>query len=386
MESWALMASIYKHKQYGYQIRYTLYYLDGSRRIKYKLSKNKENAYRILKDCEQLEQFSAQQTLSRDQILYAIHKKYISPEESQLLSRDRVCLTPITWDTLTDVYRTHVLTVGSPHTRRSYPYKIRSPIAYFQSIGIEPQHLDISQIQSFITHRRQTAAKATINKELNTLRVACDYLVKMGILTDNPARKIAALPNTPERMPRCMTPDNLKLMLRSLIKYHQYCRGYFVELIYTYLFTGLRRYELLQLRTINVDTKNKLMRVQGKGNRERIIEIHPYLHHVLQSTITKNIGRQGPYFFGGHETPIMTDDSMGKAFREFLRKEKLYNNEISLHTLRHTFISYLVDSGVPLRTVQEIAGHSSLKTTLRYTHVVPSQQETISRLDYERYF
>jgi site-specific recombinase XerD len=94
--------------------------------------------------------------------------------------------------------------------------------------------------------------------------------------------------------------------------------------------------------------------------------------------------RSGKYFFGGHDKPLINENSLGRAFRIFLQRHKLYN-ENSLHTLRHTFISYMIDSGTNIKKMQEIAGHNNIKTTLKYTHVVPSNEPAIRKLNYDKY-
>jgi site-specific recombinase XerD len=227
-------------------------------------------------------------------------------------------------------------------------------------------------------------AKATVNKEIIALRIMLDYLVEVGLMDRNPAREIKLFSDLPQRLPRCLTPEELKKIMHSMADYYA-CHGYFAEIILTYLFTGLRRYELLNLKTGHIDFRRGFIRIIGKGDKERRIDLHPILlKEIFPSVLRKNEGRKGPYFFGAYENPLMNENSLGRAFRIFLVRRGLYN-ENSLHTLRHTFLSYLVDAGVNLKKVQEIAGHESIKTTMKYLHVVPSKTSDIEKLDYNRY-
>lgn len=379
------MASLYPHKVHGWQIVYYVYFPDGTKKRKNKITKFKHEALLDLQDAEKIEAFSSKQTLSRNDITYYIHKKLLALADAEKLLNTRIGMLPgqITWDHLDDYYRKHINNVGSPSTRQSYPHKIKSLMEYFKQVS--PLALTKELITNYITLRRKKVAKATVNKEIIALRIMLDHLVETGVMDKNPAREIKLFSDLPERLPRCLGPEELKNIMSAMKNYYA-CKGYFTEIIITYLFTGLRRYELLNLKTMCIDFQNHFIRIIGKGNKERRIELHPVLiKEIFPSVIKKNEGNKGPYFFGGFKIPLMHENSLGRAFRIFLRRKGLYN-ENSLHTLRHTFLSYLIDAGVNIIKVQEIAGHTSIKTTMKYLHVVPSKTTEIEKLDYTRYF
>ena len=381
------MAALYAHKKHGWQVLYTLYFPDGRHKKKFKHFRKKTAALLGLQEIEQLEVYSAKHTLTPDEIAYFLHRKYLTRDEAAGLTDNHIrpeAFIEATWDRLEDVYRKHVQSVGSPSTRKSYPYKIRPVIEHFRKLP--PAGLTVALINEYISGRRKTVSKATVNKELSGLRTMLDYLVDLGVMKENPARKVKRFSDLPERLPRCFSPEELKKILLKA-NTHIACRGYFAELINAYLFTGMRRYELIHLKTSGIDFKKKMIRIRGKGDKDRIIDMHPALNGVFQSVIRKNRARKvppGEYFFGGGRQPFMTEDSVGRAFRRFLQDSGISGNN-SIHTLRHTFITYLLDSGVSIRRVQEIAGHSSMKTTFKYTHIVPTRDRTVGRLDYDRY-
>lgn len=380
------MAALYAHKQHGWQILYKLHFPDGTQKTKFRHYKKKPAALIALQDLEKLELYSAKQTLTPEEITYFLHCKYINTKEAGLLSSRDIphdAMQQSTWDRLEIIYTNHIASVGSASTRKSYPYKIRSMLKYFSRQ--DPASLTGAIISEYIANRRQTVSKATVNKEISALRVMLDHLVTIGIMPENPARQIKRFSDLPEHLPRCFTPEEMKKILLKA-NTHIACRGYFPELIYTYLFTGMRRYELIQLKTTDIDFRKKLIRIRGKGDKDRVIDIHPALDKVFQSVIRKNKPQKerGDYFFGGGKWPFMEENSVGRAFRFFLKDQGIHGNN-SLHTLRHTFITYLLDSGVSIRKVQQIAGHSSMKTTFRYTHIVPSKDRPVSQLDYNKY-
>jgi len=124
---------------------------------------------------------------------------------------------------------------------------------------------------------------------------------------------------------------------------------------------------------------------QTKNNRSRIVPIHSDLIPVLKEVTTLNGKTHGLYFFGGKNVPLCRIDAISKAFRRFAAggtgkdPKRVLPEGITLHSLRHTFITYLLRSGVDLRTVQSIAGHLKITTTERYTHLVPGT-ETVEKL------
>ena len=381
------MPALYAHKQHGWQAHYRIYFPDGGCVRKFKHFRKKTVALLALQEIEKLEVYSAKHTLTENEIAYFLHRKYITRDDAARLTNNRIspdAFIEATWDRLEEIYRRHVASVGSPSTRKSYPYKIRPVLEHFRKTS--PSGVSAADINEYISHRRKTVSKATVNKELTALRIMLDYLVSLGVMAENPARKIKRFTDLPERLPRCFTPEELKKILAGAAG-HVACRGYFAELIHTYLFTGMRRYELISLKTADIDFRKRILRIRGKGDRDRVIDIHPALHSVFQSVLRKNRSRSipgGEYFFGGGQQPFMTDDSVGRAFRYFLKGQGIRGDN-SLHTLRHTFITYLLDSGVSIRKVQEIAGHTSMKTTFKYTHIVPTRDRPLDRLDYDRY-
>jgi integrase/recombinase XerC len=382
------MAALYTHKRHGWQVLYKIYFPDGTRKNKFRHYINKPDALGALQDLEKLELYSSKQTLTGELITYYLHSKYINAREAALLSSRDIpydVLQQTAWDRLEELYNNHIASVGSASTRKSYPYKIRPILKYFEKQS--PASLTAPIIREYIARRRETVSKATVNKEISALRVMLDHLVAIGVITENPARLIKRFSDLPEHLPRCFTPEEMKKILQKAGAYIA-CRGYFPEMIYAYLFTGMRRYELIHLKTTDIDFRKKLIRIRGKGDKDRMIDIHPALDKVFQSVFKKNKYlkvERGDYFFGGGLRPFMDENSVGRAFRYFLQEQGIHGNN-SLHTLRHTFITYLLDSGVSIRKVQQIAGHSSMKTTFKYTHIVPSNERTVSRLDYNKYF
>jgi integrase/recombinase XerC len=138
---------------------------------------------------------------------------------------------------------------------------------------------------------------------------------------------------------------------------------------------GLRVSELVGLRDRDVDTDEQIIRVRGKGRKERISPLGSfaikamaaYARKRTRSPKTESLGRDAPVFvnrFGN----ILTTRSVGRMLEKYIATADL-DSRTSPHTLRHSFATHLLDHGADIRSVQELLGHKSLATTQIYTHV-----------------
>lgn len=376
------MAAIYKHAQHGWRLIYTLYFPDGSNKLKYRHSQRKPPLILAQQDCEKLETLSLHGKLTNELIVYALHQKYITRTEAEMLTPEgKLCtLTNTTWSALQDHYDRHIISVGSETTRAVYPYLARPVIEHFKDTN--PTAIQPKDISEFIhTMRKKGRAKASCNKYLSALRIMFDHLVSEGAITENPARKIKALSGLDERIPRVIYPVEFKIFFGIIAENSHLLFGYFSELLLFYLYTGLRRRELLKLKISDINLSHKYIRVEKtKNNKERIVELHPRLEPVVNSILAKNGQNKGKYLLGGKDTLLCRPDAITRAFSRAI-VDKLPGG-ITLHSLRHTFITYLLKSGCDLKKVQATAGHKKLSTTYRYLHLIESKN-TVSRIDYE---
>jgi integrase/recombinase XerD len=154
-----------------------------------------------------------------------------------------------------------------------------------------------------------------------------------------------------------------------------------LELLYA---TGIRVTELIQLRLSNLDTGLGVVRVTGKGNKQRIVPVHA----TALASISDYVGRGRGVLLKGKTTPYLVVTARGgKMTRQAFwsnvklngKKAGIFHN-LSPHVLRHTFATHLLEGGADLRSVQTMLGHSDLSTTEIYTHVVRSRlRDTVDR-------
>jgi integrase/recombinase XerC len=246
-----------------------------------------------------------------------------------------------------------------------------------QAAGRTPlSKVDTLAVRSYMAHlHRDRLANRSLARHLSTLRSFFRWACREGHLEKNPARGLPS-PRIPKTLPRAMTlPDTERLLSveedEGFVPERE--RALF-ELLYA---TGLRVSEAAGLDLDDVDLASRLVRVTGKGSRQRIVPfgeaageaLRAYLpsRDALAHRAAQGAGAGEPLFVnvrGGRLTPR----SMARLLKRRLRAAGL-PEEISPHALRHTFATHLLQAGADLRAIQELLGHASLSTTQKYTHL-----------------
>ncbi len=221
-----------------------------------------------------------------------------------------------------------------------------------------------TQLEAYKSHRRENGAKpATLNRELNTIKAMFNKAVAWGALADNPAKTVKKLRES-RRQIRYLSKEEARTLLLA-------ADGRLKPIIETFLLTGLRRGELIHLTWTDIDFKNKILSVQGKGDWQpkdyetRHIPMTPRLAEILLN----HPRGEGSFVFVNRQGAPVDPDVLSHDFLKLIRGRGIKG--ASIHTLRHSFASHLVMSGADLYTVQKLLGHSSIKTTEIYAHLAP---------------
>jgi integrase/recombinase XerC len=279
---------------------------------------------------------------------------------------------------------------SSPHTVRNY----LSDLSAFRHFlgpgrGASPREIDPFKIRAYLAFlQREGAKKSTMARRLAVLRSFFDYLIREGRLPSNPARLIAT-PKQERRLPRFLSrPEAARLMgLPEGVSWKARRDRAILELFYS---SGVRLSELVSLDREDLDLNERMVRVFGKGRKERVVPVGRPAAAALRDYLTdrSRAPRGGTRRDGGlplftnHRGTRLTGRSVGRIVRAYA--VKLGNLRLTPHVLRHTFATHLLDGGADLRAIQELLGHASLSTTQRYTHLETKRLLSVYRSAHPR--
>ena len=200
------------------------------------------------------------------------------------------------------------------------------------------------------------------------------FCVRRGVIARDPARAVA-FPRLPRRLPRTLPAPDLKAALDRLGAAGDRAAprdGALLELAYS---SGLRLSELVGLNRGDLDARAGLVRVRGKGRRERVVPVGEKALAALGRYLA-DAGAAGPPVAGARDEPVFRGPSGRRLSRRTVQnvvKRRLsavaHGLGVTPHALRHSFASHLLDAGADLRAIQELLGHRSLASTQVYTHV-----------------
>jgi len=246
--------------------------------------------------------------------------------------------------------------------------------------------VDTLAVRSYLAslHRGRLASRS-LARHLSTLRSFFRWACREGHLDKNPARALPA-PRLPKTLPRAMTlPDTERLLAADEdAPFPERDRALF-ELLYA---TGMRVSEAAGLDLEDVDFASRLLRVVGKGNKERIAPFGETAEDALAAYLPARAARRkkgragenddGEPLFVNARGGRLTTRSMARLLKHRLRAAGL-PAEISPHALRHSFATHLLEAGADLRAIQELLGHASLSTTQKYTHLDAARLREVYR-------
>lgn len=237
-------------------------------------------------------------------------------------------------------------------------------------------------IKEFLKIRGDSESTSTVAHNLTVIKNFHKYLIKENIVKEDVSLFISR-PKLQKRIPRALTVEEVDLLLDiTLNTPFDYRNKAMLELMYG---AGLRVSELVSLTLNQIDLENGLIRIMGKGRKEREIPIGEYGVYYLKlylehrGMLIKNHRQEDALFLNNHGKQI-TRQGFFKILKQLLLDKGL-NPDVSPHTLRHSFATHLLSHGADLRSIQEMLGHSDISTTKIYTHVSDEKVEA----DYKKY-
>jgi integrase/recombinase XerD len=242
---------------------------------------------------------------------------------------------------------------------------------------------DAAILKDWINHLyQQDLSSRSIARHLSAIRGFFHFLVREGKVAVDPTEDLCS-PKQWTTIPKFLNRDQIEKLIAApdCGKSSGLRDRAMLELLYA---TGIRVTELIQLRLSNLDTGLGLIRVTGKGNKQRIVPVHAAALRAVAEYASKGrpnlLGeRVSPYLFVTARGGPMTRQAFWASVKTNGKKAGIFHN-LSPHVLRHTFATHLLDNGADLRSVQTMLGHADLSTTEIYTHVVRSRlRDTLDR-------
>jgi integrase/recombinase XerC len=305
---------------------------------------------------------------------------------------------------------------SSPHTISNYGKDLGQFVAYLSPPGLEPPALRAvthNTIREFIGHLHDHGLeKSSIARKLAALRSFFKYCVREGRLQENPARLVPT-PKLPKRIPSVLSAEEMNGFLNQLAemgptpgdtgeapkKNARHLANTstgslaklldeglmlrrdraLLELLYA---AGLRVSELTGLDYADIEQKERVLRVRGKGDKQRIVPYGTKAQEALEkywplraqlfleASSTRGRHRDAPpteAVFLNYAGRRLTQRSVGRIVKKYVRLVNV-NWDLHPHSLRHAFATHLLADGADLRAIQELLGHQSLSTTQKYTH------------------
>lgn len=260
----------------------------------------------------------------------------------------------------------------TPHTIRAYRKDLEE---FFNYTKLEPEKIESIHIRGFISDQiLKGKAKTTVARKLSVLRSFFSYLYSEGIVELNPARGIASV-KTKRSLPKFLNIDDVFKLVESPSedKFTSERDRAILELFYG---SGIRIGELCGLNLHDIDLKEGLIKVKGKGHKERIVPIGQKSKEAIKKylairqilKIKKKFPVDEEALFINLRGQRISDRQVRRIVEKYSKKIGL-DKRVSPHTLRHTFATHLLMEGADLRVIQELLGHASLSTTQVYTHV-----------------
>ena len=278
---------------------------------------------------------------------------------------------------------------ASPHTIRAYESDITQYLMFVGKLRdcwmseLAPADLQPDTVRAHVAELgRAGEARTSVARKVSALRTFVRYLRREGHLEHDPTALTVA-PKRQQTLPVHLTENDMERLLEQPDVTQPLGRRdrAILELFYA---SGLRLSELEGLTLDSIDLRARMVRVMGKGRKERMIPFNQATERALRAWLKDRVLlARGDALFVNARGTRLTGRSVDRLLRKYVR---LFTSQtgISPHALRHSFATHLLQRGADLRAIQEMLGHSRISTTQRYTHVNAAQLIEVYRKSHPR--
>ena len=267
------------------------------------------------------------------------------------------------------------------NTLKAYRIDLQQYFEYCQ--GGEP---DKERIEAYITELHKKYKQKTVKRKIASIKAYYNYLEEEEIIPDNPFRKIKVKFKETIILPRIIPREEIEKLLNYMYgcigdaaneRYKYQLRD--VAVVEMFFATGARVYEISNIKADSVNLNSGIIRIMGKGGKERYVQVsNEAVLEIIRSYYAENEAaiKNSGYFFVNNRGNRLTEQSMRMMMKKYTQLAGIERN-ITPHMFRHSVATYLIEEGVDVTCVQQILGHSSIKTTQIYIHIAAKKQAEI---------
>lgn len=249
------------------------------------------------------------------------------------------------------------------------------------------------EIERFITELHKKYKQKTVKRKIASIRAYYNFLEEEEYIENNPFRRIKVKFKENVVLPRIIPREEIEQLLNKMYEFTETLTGSekkyrrrdlaVVEVLFA---TGVRVYELSNIKADCINLNSGLIRIMGKGGKERYIQIgEPAILNLLKEYYKENKEaiKSGGYFFVNRNGRRFTEQSIRFMLKKYAKQAGIERN-ITPHMFRHSFATYLIEEDVDISCLQRILGHSSIRTTQIYIHVAAKKQADILKTRHPR--
>lgn len=245
------------------------------------------------------------------------------------------------------------------------------------------------EVNAYITELHKKYKQKTVKRKIASLKAFYNFLEEEEIINENPFNKIKVKFKETLILPRIIPRGEIETLLNYMYACKRECSRYWLRdmaVVEVFFATGARVYEISNIGADCVDLHSGLIRFMGKGGKERYIQIsEESVLELLRKyyAASEAMIKKSKYFFVNQRGERYTEQSIRGMMKKYAKLAGIERN-ITPHMFRHSFATYLIEEGVDISCVQQLLGHSSIKTTQIYIHVAAKKQAEILRCKHPR--
>ena len=260
----------------------------------------------------------------------------------------------------------------SPHTTLNYALDLKD---FFDFLGDAPlEKVDYLALRKYLaTLKEKNHRSRTVARHLSSLRSFFRFLVREGFLKTNPILSLAS-PKIDKHLPQFLTEEEVTKLIDTALS-QDACGLRDKAMLETFYSTGMRISEVAGLNFSDIDQISGIVKVRGKGKKERIVPIGEQALAAIRRYQQVRGQQTDAVFLNKHGRRLTTRGMRGLVHKYIMLAS--IKQGVSAHTLRHSFATHLLNRGADLRSVQELLGHANLATTQIYTHLTTEKLKNV---------